>query len=348
MVVASPPTPSSHLPRALRVFWRLGLGLACVGCSFALDTDRVQCTETSDCTSRGSEFANTRCEENQCVRIKAPLTASPSGNDDSESDDEIDASTPDSNPDAAAPMQAESVEAIACDRNSDCDAEDICVEDVCVDPFACEIETSEGEVTVTMPVADVFGAPLAGVATKLCRNIDPECASPVSEPKSNSKGVLTMDLPVGFLGYVEFVVDGYFPQLQFLPKNPVDGAELSGASLSPTEFIYGLGLAVGAEPDPERGHLFVTLTNCYGPAEHVRIDSASADGDSIEFYVLGGVPAADLTETTQDGSAGYLNFPTGTTAITLSHSKTERELAKLSYVIRAGYLTIAQVQIDAE
>ena len=303
------------------------LGANISSCSFVLETDRVQCTVTSDCQERGSDFARSTCQSGFCV--VAGETA------------------PRDDPDASS-ASAREEGPLTCARNSDCSEMDICVDEACVDPFACEQETSDEAVTVTVPVSDVFGRPLADTPARLCQRIDPQCLSPVEEPVTDEDGLLTVDLPPGFLGYLEFTVDSFFPQLQFLPPAPVDGASLPGVSLAPTQFILGLGAAVGAAPDPERGHLFLTLLSCYGGAEHIELSSNGADEDVIEYYVLDGVPSSDLTQTTKDGSGGFLNFPTGNTAVALTHAKTNVELAKLSYVIRAGFLTAATVQPDFE
>lgn len=49
--------------------WSLSLGacLALCGCSLALKTDAEQCVTDADCTTRGSDFANTICQASVCV-----------------------------------------------------------------------------------------------------------------------------------------------------------------------------------------------------------------------------------------------------------------------------------------
>jgi hypothetical protein len=293
-------------------------------CTFALDAERVQCRVTADCRDRGGEFAGSTCEDSFCV--PAPAEREPD-------EGELDASS------AESPM---------CERDSDCTGLEICHEQACVDAFACEVETVEQAARVTLPVVDVFGGPLPGTAARLCRNIDPECVTPLAEPVANENGMLTLDLPAVFQGYVEFVVDGYFPQLQILPRNPADGSVLQPASLLQTDFLVGLGLAVGAQPDPERGHVFLSLLDCYGPAANIEITSTRLDEGALTFYVLDGVPSADLTATTKDGSAGFLNLPSGNAAVELTHAETGQELAQVTLVVRAGFLTNARIQPEVQ
>jgi hypothetical protein len=298
-----------------------------MSCTFVLDGERVQCEVTADCRVRGSGFANSICEDNYCV-------PGPSLQNDDADESEADASA------LGSPS--------TCARDSDCTGLDICLEEACVDAFDCEIQAFEAAAMVTMPVTDVFGGALPGTAARLCRSIDPECMIPVAELVTDDQGVLAFELPSGFQGYLEFIVEGYFPQLQFLPPDPPDGAMLQAASLSPTGFIAGLGLQVGAQPDPERGHLFLTLYNCFGPAANIAISSSRSDDESITFYVVDGVPSADLMATAKEGSSGFLNFPTGNAGVTLTHGGTGQELAQLTFVVRAGFLTIARVQPEVQ
>jgi hypothetical protein len=52
--------------------------------------------------------------------------------------------------------------------------------------------------------------------------------------------------------------------------------------------------------------------------------------------------------TTKEGSAGFLNFPPGNAAVRLTHGETEQELAQLTFVVRAGFMTIARVQPEVQ
>ena len=44
-----------------------GLFSGVVGCSFTVDANRLQCSQTSDCTNKGAAFADTVCKEGLCV-----------------------------------------------------------------------------------------------------------------------------------------------------------------------------------------------------------------------------------------------------------------------------------------
>ncbi len=323
-----------------------------VGCSLVVEPDAVQCSITADCRARGSAFSDTRCEGNICVAVSEEDDSTPMNTDVSSASgtDEAETTEPESDTDGtrdagASPPAVESPS--SCERTSDCSAEDICLDEVCVDPFDCPVMAPEGAFSITASVQDVFGTPLAGADAQLCRNIDPECLSPVEELMTDEAGELSVAVPDGFTGYLEFTVDGYFPQLQVLPTDLSDGDQIA-VSLSPTLFIDQLGLAVGAQPDPERGHLFLNLVHCYGPAEGVQITSMGADDDAIVFYVLNGVPSSQLTETTVEGSGGFLNFPAGNTAITLTHAGSLRELSKQTFVVRPSFMTVATVRTAVE
>ena len=323
---------SWHLTSHLLAVWFIW---GAPGCTVLADADRVQCSVKADCTRRGPAFADTRCEDHFCV-------AAPSAGD----EDSTDGAGDEDSTDGADNSTAGSPPSTDCNDNRDCTGVNICVDKRCIDPFVCEATpASDGAINVSVPVTDVLGNVLAGVPVRLCRNLDPQCQNPVSELVTDEQGVLSVELPAAFTGYLEFVLDPYFPQLQVLPATIEDGETLPPVTLSPTEVIYGLGLAVGAAPDPERGHIHFTILNCFGPARGVEIASNGADENSHEYYVLAGVPSRDLTETTAEGSAGFLNFPPGNTAVSLTASDTHKELGKLSFVVRPGFVTMATLQL---
>jgi hypothetical protein len=212
----------------------------------------------------------------------------------------------------------------------------------CGDRWACLYDDDAPANTpssVIVPVRTVFGDPMPGVKARLCRSLDPECDQPEGEVSGDANGQLKVDLRDGFRGYLEITPEGFFPMLYFFPPNPATGSTLAGASLSPTQVIQGLGSAVGAMPNAERGHILLASRDCSGPAAGVSISAVRADNQAIEFYVLDSVPSADLTETTDSGSGGYLNFPPGTASLVLSDANTNEQLATVALIVRPNHIS---------
>lgn len=279
-------------------------------CSVLIDAEPRQCESDSECTSRGGQFKNSECLDGFCSVVEQEVLA----------------------------QQPEN----KCSKDADCDISESCVDKECVSRWACVGQLPDAgvddEIQVVLPVASSFGDPVPSVPGKACRNIDPSCSSPVVEAVSDEQGLFHLVLPADFTGYFEVVVPPFFPMLYYFPSDLRSGASLPVLSLTPTQLIEGLGLAVGAAPNPERGHILLAAKSCVGPAPGVHLESAKADDETIPFYVLDGIPSRDLEVTTTDGSGGFLNFPVGNSVLNLSVGSLD-ELASLSLTVRPGYIT---------
>ncbi len=282
-------------------------------CTLVIDDAREQCSVTADCRARGEAFVASECQAGRCVEVADESTNEPQ----------------------------------TCDVSADCVAGMRCKSELCLDPFACEPppETS-GELAIALPVVDVMGKPLSGVSARVCWNMDPECLNPLQEARVGDDGALKLRLEAGFRGYVEFHAEGFVPQIHALPvRFPVDG-QLPPVRLLPEDLIYGgLTAAIGTEPDPEKGHLFLTLLDCLGLAEDVEISSTGVDGASVRFYSLDGIPSSDLSKTTTSGVAGFVNFPPGNTVVSFASASTGGSLGQVGLVVRKGAVTTGTPQL---
>lgn len=292
----------------------VGSLLACSACTVFIDAEPQQCQADTDCTARGGEFKRTECDEGYCSPAEPEVvqTIAPAEPDDS------------------------------CTKETDCDLSESCVEKECVSRWACVSEEpvapSTEAIEVSVLVATSFGEAMPGVPGKACRSIDPSCGSPVLEATTDASGLFHLTLPAGFTGYLEVVYEPFFPVLYYFPAPLQAGTMLPVLNLTPAELIAGLGLAVGAAPDPERGHVLLSLKSCLGAAPGVHLSAPKADDKTITYYVQGGIPSADRDATTEDGSGGFLNFLPGNAAIELSAGAIE-SLGSLSLTVRPGYIT---------
>jgi hypothetical protein len=157
---------------------------------------------------------------------------------------------------------------------------------------------------------------------------------------SDSESTLHVQLVPGTVGYYVDISDpNYFPQLYFLPSPLTQSATLPNLVLSPPEVLAGLGMAVGAGLDPERGQVLVSPTSCEGSAPGIQLTATRSDNATIPFYILDGVPTADLQATTDSGGGGFLNFPPGNAAIQLTSVATDRKLRTVSIIVRPGAMS---------
>lgn len=280
-------------------------------CSVLIDSEPQQCEQLEDCTERGSAFEQTECVDGYCTVIEREVFPQ-------------------------APEQA------TCKEDADCDGSEACIEKKCESRWACvdgsPAASDDGALAISILVATSFGDPMPGVVGKACRSIDPSCSSPVLEAISDETGVFHLSLPADFTGYMEVVVEPFFPVLYYFPAPLRSGMSLPALNLTPAELIQGLGLAVGAAPNPERGHVLLSLQSCLGTAPGVHLSAPKADRDTIAYYVQGGIPSADRDVTTDEGSGGFLNFPPGNAVVELSAGSLDK-LGSLSLTVRPGYIT---------
>lgn len=284
-----------------------------LGCSIVLDAEPAQCVTHDDCSARGQQFTDTECVDGFCERV------APESSPDDEEDE-------------------------TCEKTSECAADEVCVDLTCIDRWECvsnpgEASSTSLSIKVNVPVSSIFGDPLPGTPAKLCRSVDPNCGTPAGMITSNEQSVYSIDLDETFTGYLEVSVEPFFPILYYLPTRLRDGMTLPNLTLSPTAVIAGLGMAVGAELNPERGHILIAAKTCLGDsADAVSFVAPRADANCIPYYVLDGVPSADLTETTANGSGGFLNFPPGNATVVLS-TESQSELHTVSLTIRPNFIT---------
>lgn len=312
-------TPSEGWRRMRRLLGAALLGGLLNGCTLLLELDRSQCESDADCAARGGAFENSVCIDAIC---RAPDGAG---------------------------------EALACANRDDCAPGVECIEDRCVgqaDPaFACldepPVVVRDERVEVVVPVMSVLGGALPDQPVRVCRSVDAACSNPVVETMSDSDGLVALDLPADFTGYLALVSEGYYPVYYFLPMPLLSGATLTPAWVSPPEIIAQWMAIVGAPSVADRGHVLVFVTGCDGkPAPGVKIEAAKADNETVPFYTMA-VPTTDLHETVQDGSGGFANFPAGDAVMDFVLSRTGQALGRATIFVAAGAVSQAQFQVAA-
>lgn len=305
MAAQEKPTPLRPQPRPsllgmCGVLASLAFGIGITSCSLVLDFEETQCTSDSECTSRGSEFANTECIAGYCAET-------PECTKNSECTD------------------GECVEG-KCSGRWDCLEEEI--------PDATQ-KTVELEVTVSV----LFGGPLANGPVTLCLTADPDCAQPVQTLTTDEDGLLKFEIDPTMRVYLEFKdLPDIFPQMAFLPADLQKDTVLGDITLEPVIAIQGLASAVGAAADPERGHLLFQVKSCLGAAPNVTFSSTKADDETVTFFVNESVPASDLDSTGDEGSGGFLNFPPGNANISIETDEGTK-IETLGVIVRPGTIT---------
>lgn len=210
-------------------------------------------------------------------------------------------------------------------------------------------------ITITAQITNFLtGDPVPGLSLEVCKSPrDPTCAGPIGPFTSDAQGLAKLTIPTsqaGFDGYVRVTgkvqvagdggthTESIVPYLWYFSRPLVADGKYPLAIFSTSGFGVILG-ALGATPDPKRGHLSVEVDNCLGKdAPGVKLDVDTADAKSTSFYVVDGLPT-HKADRTKDGIAGFLNLPTGIANIKTTPDAIGIPDAEKSVFVEAGTLT---------
>jgi hypothetical protein len=210
------------------------------------------------------------------------------------------------------------------------------------------VSTASGTVELTVPVVDALSlAMVPRVRIVACNKLDLTCAMPAASATTGTDGKLKITVPASFAGYLQQTErTDYAPAMYFLPTTlPVDGILPNFPLLGSGVIIDALAFALGAGLDPKRGHMMLIADDCFGMAlSGVNFSSPQADKSTAQFYVRDQLPSTMASDTTNAGNGGYLNFPAGTALITAKDVKSGLELATVSILVRAGFISVSYIR----
>jgi len=215
----------------------------------------------------------------------------------------------------------------------------------CAPPTAAT--TSETR-TLKVLVRDSLSlSPISNLHVVACAKLDLTCSQPVKDGMTGRDGYLTIELPANFAGYLQQSERReYSPAMYFLPPVfPEDGVLQPFPLLGSGVIIDALAAALGAGLDPMRGHMMLISEDCAGtPLAGVSFTSTQRDAKTVQFYVRDLLPSTTAMDTAEVGNGGFLNFPSGTAVINVAQTKPALELATVSVVVRAGYISVAYIR----
>lgn len=325
---------------ALATLAALGLPSALAGCSVLVDADRAQCSQNSDCTSRG--FANSICKAGLCEEKQACAQDS-----DCKSADEMS---------AGELCSAGFCELNTCSQDSDCAAfaGTICSAGACqADPqWSCSAApvnaTHAYKLTMHLQGA-VSMQPLPGVVARLCRKLDVNCENPVGPAfTADENGNLKMSIEASFDGYVQLTDPKIAPALYFLTAPATGDLDLPIVPLASPFEANGIVLSASAGTSPwlpDRGIVLLNAFDCQSAtAANITYSvGGTHDPASFIFYLVNNLPTSNATFTDSTGYGGLVNVPVGVSTITATLAPSGVQVSKLSVLVRAGYITYSKV-----
>lgn len=207
--------------------------------------------------------------------------------------------------------------------------------------------TETGNVRYSVLLRSLLGAPLNNVVARVCQAADITCATPLSESRGlSAEELLTVDVPLGFAGFLEIQSDGHLPTL-FQLRQPVlrDTVDTQVLQPIPAAAVTMLTTLLNVETVPELGIVSVAVIDCQG----VRAPGARFTNNlgGRGFYFADGVPTVMASATDISGLGGFVNVPIRLTEFTAELAADGRLIGTRRALPRAGWLTVIQVRPPA-
>jgi hypothetical protein len=172
---------------------------------------------------------------------------------------------------------------------------------------------------LTARVLNIENDPIADAEVRVC-TADP-CTDPIFEGTTDASGEITSTLSsngMPFVGHAEVEATGYWP-LRVQANVPATGrlqVTLPVFMIRDSD-VADVEAALGEMIDETRGVLLIGLWNCnLEPSAGVTVD-VPGDGETFGYYLDGGVPNPDLTESVNGGHVSA-NVPVGNAMVSSS------------------------------
>jgi hypothetical protein len=201
---------------------------------------------------------------------------------------------------------------------------------------------------LTLPIIDALQLTLIpNVPVVACTKLDYMCSQPVTKATTNMDGEAKITVPANFAGYVQSTErSDYNNGLYFLPPQlPPDGRLRNFPLIRSGVTLNALAAALGSTLDPTRGHIMLVAEDCMGNAlPGISFTTPQADAKTIQFYIRDQVPQTGLKDTPPEGDGGFLNLPVGTALVVAKDVKTGIELATVTTLLRAGFISMTYIR----
>ncbi|MEO8181176.1 MAG: hypothetical protein ABI895_20250 [Deltaproteobacteria bacterium] len=166
-----------------------------------------------------------------------------------------------------------------------------------------------GNVSYSVGVSSLFGAPITNLVARACLPADPACATPISETRGlTPEGRLVVQVPVGYDGFLEVTEDGHVPAVTYMRK-PVLNDTFDAIPLQPipTAGVLQLAGLLKVEIVPDLAIVTVQIADCND--ERGSGISFTNNLGGLGFYFVDGLPSVTASATDPQGLGGFANVP---------------------------------------
>lgn len=197
---------------------------------------------------------------------------------------------------------------------------------------------------------------IAGLPVLACSTLDPTCATPLDEKKSDENGDVIMDLPLGFRGYLQMPNGGpsfpsMLPHIMAVVPPPAADFNLDATldyanswSLVSADELNALLATVGASLDPESGHINAQTFDCSRkPLAGATVRATPTGAKTLEYYFQGEAPNTSATRTDSSGLLGFINVPPGVTTLDTEHPDRALSVGSFAVLLKKGTVTLVEL-----
>lgn len=256
-----------------------------------------------------------------------------------------------------------------CSKKADCRRlgldEHICVESMCVESkpeqetrFLCQQKpwpepNDDEHVDYQVKIEQLMGStPFKNIEVRACPSLDTECKKPFAKERSDRKGRVSFDLPVGYRGHLHLVPPeddpSVIPVSAFIfppPSKDASDPKLDSIVVAHLETLQDLAKQANQELDQNGAHLIFEALDCDShPLDHVEITTSVRQEKTWGFYIG---PSGQIDPgqkyTGPSGRGAILNLPPGFVTVTGTHTKTGKIFEETIYVLPGTMSSVAVV-----
>ncbi|MEP7051014.1 MAG: hypothetical protein ABJB12_11700 [Pseudomonadota bacterium] len=236
------------------------------------------------------------------------------------------------------------------DAYGDAFAGSVCKESVCVKPeelapLGCPVTPASDKPTVKLSFSVSFAAGVPDDPTPFeisaCKRLDSTCKSPVGGPIHADNGeTIELEVPTGFQGFLQVTNPDTVSSMVFLGQKVQKDTKFWDLSIPTPVDVKLLGIATGGtKVEPSLGALVMIARDCDRNRLAGVVASNSTGGTGYYFSAM--APDNTLMATTEEGAAGFVNVPIGSSI--LGGTYNGRPLSPTSVESRAEWFSYAEV-----
>ena len=312
--VARPSAGTVHAAAALLAF-------VVSGCSLLVDVDRSQCANSKDCARRG---LGGECRRGVCVQPSCD----------------------------GGPCASEF--AGSCLDERECESAEQCFKGQCVAAkdvagFVCAppLPAARDPLPLHLQLREFSSEkPPKSATLTACRSGDSSCSNPVAmRSDASGKSALQIDLPYGFVGFVEVQSENSLTTLYYVMQ-PYSIERSQPLLLLTAQARDVLAIAGGYPADASRGLVLMEAYDCSGKSVGgIRFEASNTD--CVRFALMDMVPNFDTPVTIRDEAhnralGGFLNAATGPSTFSARVGVGGPLLGQFSVNVRADAVTYLQ------